>query len=592
MITRVTKTYEECKSYDDSDGHIHFDGCINWTKNGNIPATRLSQPLSALISQFLVAFIDHAKPTNIYRHSAGDFGIFNSIKEDEKSQGIIELIKFPKNVSDEKKKNYLLLADFPEETIKPSYEKEVLPVLELINESGSAIIAIDQSKLGYGTGFSIYNLLEEQQLYCSAIFFVIPTKEKPLCSEYNERLAESLGNWVYHSGIYLLIVEKKISSQQFVAEINENFDQNELIKNFLDRRSGICFQEGILLPAGSFKGMDDWNKQSELNKLLVTYKNQQSRSLSELIVSTHLLNEADGRNALDLSNAIIIDNRGVVSGSIDLSKFSFQLVIQLNKNLALKDYLLAFFNGSQVGRKIISYSPKQSDELFLGKLNEACIPLPGIETQNRIVAGIEKLKNIREKFAGITSDILFDEAYSSDAIEKINNLADLFNALSDSEKIITLIERGESKKVEFKETVCLDVKKGTKQSYIELGILKTICAFLNSDGGTLLVGVTDNKVLLGLDREIELFFHDHDGLLLHIRNLIHNRLGAKFYSHISQRICEINRKSFLIIECSPAKFEAYVDDKDFYVRTNPATDKLEGPQLVQYVRTRFSQGYN
>ena len=57
--------------------------------------------------------------------------------------------------------------------------------------------------------------------------------------------------------------------------------------------------------------------------------------------------------------------------------------------------------------------------------------------------------------------------------------------------MLAIVAKGESKTVEFKETFALDVKKGTKEKYIEKSALKTIVAFLNAEGGDLLVGVND-----------------------------------------------------------------------------------------------------
>jgi len=43
------------------------------------------------------------------------------------------------------------------------------------------------------------------------------------------------------------------------------------------------------------------------------------------------------------------------------------------------------------------------------------------------------------------------------------------------------------------------------------------------------------------------------------------------------------------VNCAPSDIEVFVDGKDFYVRTNPATDKLDGPKLLEYVKQRFQQ---
>jgi len=46
-------------------------------------------------------------------------------------------------------------------------------------------------------------------------------------------------------------------------------------------------------------------------------------------------------------------------------------------------------------------------------------------------------------------------------------------------------------------------------------------------------------------------------------------------------------KLILKVDCDKSVSEVYVDSIDFYVRTNPATDKLEGPKLIEYIRNHF-----
>ena len=60
-------------------------------------------------------------------------------------------------------------------------------------------------------------------------------------------------------------------------------------------------------------------------------------------------------------------------------------------------------------------------------------------------------------------------------------------------KLEKQISNGESKTLEFKETLSLDLKNQVKEKGIELSSLKTITGFLNSDGGDLLIGINDNE---------------------------------------------------------------------------------------------------
>lgn len=67
--------------------------------------------------------------------------------------------------------------------------------------------------------------------------------------------------------------------------------------------------------------------------------------------------------------------------------------------------------------------------------------------------------------------------------------------------VAALLERGESDRVEFKETARWNVRDDKKDARMEQVVAKTVAAFLNSSGGTLLIGVDDAGRVHGLDRD-------------------------------------------------------------------------------------------
>lgn len=134
----------------------------------------------------------------------------------------------------------------------------------------------------------------------------------------------------------------------------------------------------------------------------------------------------------------------------------------------------------------------------------------------------------------------------------------------------------------------MDVRKGSREKYIEVSAFKTIAAFLNTKGGVLLVGVDDSGFVRGVDAEVtKLFKGSLDKFMLHFKNGLRDRIGEQFYPTIDQRIVRVDDKSVLVVDCTAASIPCYLDGNDFYVRTNPATDKLEGPKLVEYVKGHF-----
>jgi len=62
---------------------------------------------------------------------------------------------------------------------------------------------------------------------------------------------------------------------------------------------------------------------------------------------------------------------------------------------------------------------------------------------------------------------------------------------------------------EFKETMRVCLKQKAPPEAIELGVLKTIAAFLNSNGGDLFIGVNDSEEIVGLEKDYLSFNKPH-----------------------------------------------------------------------------------
>ena len=88
---------------------------------------------------------------------------------------------------------------------------------------------------------------------------------------------------------------------------------------------------------------------------------------------------------------------------------------------------------------------------------------------------------------------------------------------ADEEALKRLIAGGETNQTEFKSTMRwnLHAKKPGKE--IELAWLKSVVAYLNTDGGFLLIGVADDGEILGLEAD---GFAKVDMFLIHFENLI------------------------------------------------------------------------
>jgi predicted HTH transcriptional regulator len=123
---------------------------------------------------------------------------------------------------------------------------------------------------------------------------------------------------------------------------------------------------------------------------------------------------------------------------------------------------------------------------------------------------------------------------------------------------------------------------------IEQSALKTVAAFLNSAGGTLLVGVDDAGAPLGLAADN---FPSEDRMTLHLVNLIKDRLGAEHAPLIAARFVDFRQQRVLLVECKrssrPVFMKAEREDV-FFIRLLAATTELTARKAQTYIRDHFS----
>ncbi|MEM9934465.1 MAG: RNA-binding domain-containing protein [Bacteroidota bacterium] len=150
-----------------------------------------------------------------------------------------------------------------------------------------------------------------------------------------------------------------------------------------------------------------------------------------------------------------------------------------------------------------------------------------------------------------------------------------------------IIRQGESDSVEFKSTLRWNLFTNKKDKNIEHAALKTIAAFLNTQGGILLIGVSDSGEVLGLEKDQ---FANHDKLLLHLNKLVTDRIDTLSTQFIHTSVEKVNGKALLRIDCQPTTQPAYLREghlEHFYIRTGPSTTALALSKVYTYIQERF-----
>ena len=151
------------------------------------------------------------------------------------------------------------------------------------------------------------------------------------------------------------------------------------------------------------------------------------------------------------------------------------------------------------------------------------------------------------------------------------------------------INGGESEKIEYKSTLRTNLATGEKDPRMEKAVLKTIVAFLNSRGGTLLIGINDEGEAIGID---EGSFDSRDKLNLHLTNLIASQIGNEFLPFISFKLSDYKGKGVVRVVCKKSDSPVFLKEgkqETFYVRSGPSSVELNGMDILGYVDKRFGK---
>ena len=151
-----------------------------------------------------------------------------------------------------------------------------------------------------------------------------------------------------------------------------------------------------------------------------------------------------------------------------------------------------------------------------------------------------------------------------------------------------IIEEGESEFVEFKATLRTNAITKEKDNNIELASLKTVAAFLNASGGTLLIGVRDDGEVKSV--AIDSFLND-DKLLLHFTNLLRDKIGEKALGLVHYELVKIANKKVLridVLASSEPVFVKFQNSEYFFVRSGPSTLNLKFSEFYNYLNKHFT----
>lgn len=163
-----------------------------------------------------------------------------------------------------------------------------------------------------------------------------------------------------------------------------------------------------------------------------------------------------------------------------------------------------------------------------------------------------------------------------------------------STRLRRLADSPEGVSLEFKSSLRWDYRQGVINKDLTRPILKTVAAFLNTQGGTLLIGINDKGQPLGIEKDLASLSNSEDAFERHVTQALCNAFGQTVVSGLVElsfgtldglRICAIDVK--------PSRDAVWFEDAKqdcFYVRMGNQSLVIRPREVDNWMATRSPQG--
>lgn len=378
----------------------------------------------------------------------------------------------------------------------------------------------------------------------------------------------------------------------FISSLNDSDNIQNIISNFSNKFSKSNLIEWDVLLLEEFKWFNNYKINSKIDLLQTQYKEFKKKHVTddnifiEINTTNTLFKEENNKEYIYIPK---IWNLIVYNKLTDLDKKQHNYFQILVNNEEVKSEFLKNYFKSDIWQLTLKslFSWTFIRKITKKELEDLMIPIPPIKTQEEIIISYKLLWSVSNVIIDLEKDLSLNPNNAKIIISKLTDTLKSLEELSVQDEVLNYIRQWESLTIEFKQTFSLDVKQWTNSKEIELSSLKSIAWFLNKEWWILLIWVEDNWSIYWIENE-PLYKKSDDDYLKAFKDKLRDSIGIWNLDLVNYNIIEINSKKVLYVKCSKSKKEVYLFWKDFYVRSNPSTDKLEWRHLVEYIKSHFN----
>jgi ATP-dependent Lon protease len=166
---------------------------------------------------------------------------------------------------------------------------------------------------------------------------------------------------------------------------------------------------------------------------------------------------------------------------------------------------------------------------------------------------------------------------------------------ADELSVAELVKRPESQTLEFKSSMRFDLRTNGANKELEQVIVKSVSGLLNARGGVLLIGVSDEGDILGIERDISMLpgkRQDLDAYENHLYTLLTSGIGGAATALVRVAFEDAEGKPVCTVEVFQSATPVWAkqkgsQDEAFFVRLGNSTRPLGPKEAFEYISQHF-----
>ena len=164
---------------------------------------------------------------------------------------------------------------------------------------------------------------------------------------------------------------------------------------------------------------------------------------------------------------------------------------------------------------------------------------------------------------------------------------------SEEQDIHRLVRQEESHHLELKASLRFNSRRQCLDPDLEFNCLKSVCAFLNADGGDLLIGVNDRNRVVGLKHDYKTFTkNNRDAFENYLVNQLSQKIGNRYLQYVNVTFPRAYGKEICRVNVKPSHEPAFLFHSGrqyFYVRAGNVSRPFNIQDSARYMFEKWPE---